>query len=99
MDIIKYDVESLVRIECNNWYELDNQLLKACLKNGHSVILNTIYKKIWLKIGYGTTIADLIKEFVDTMPEDDIYQILYNLYKAELINIISSEDEFDVIFN
>ncbi len=98
MKTINYNNDLFVRIECNNWYEIENGLIKACLRNGHSVILNKIYHDLWLSIGYGNTLKNLVIQN-QNLSFKEICDLLQNLYEVELINLIAAENEFDTIFN
>lgn len=96
---MNFDPDSQIRLECNNWYEIDNDLIKICMRNGYTILLNPNYKEVWLGIGYGITLSDLKINLKDKITDEEFYRILEELNEIELINIIQPKDEFDVIFN
>ena len=98
MKTIDFNNDLFIRIECNNWYEIEDGLIKACLRNGHSVILNKTYHDLWLPIGYGSTLENLVIQN-QNLTHQEICILLKKLYEVELVNLIATENEFDTIFN
>lgn len=95
----KYNLESQIRVECNNWYEIENDLIKVCLRNGSTILLNPKFKQLWLEIGYGCKLSELWDKVKSNILEKDFINIIDKLSEVELINVIQPEDEFDSIFN
>lgn len=98
MKTLDFNNDLFIRIECNNWYEIEDGLIKACLRNGHSVILNKTYHDLWLSIGYGSTLENLVIQN-QNLTHQEICILLKKLYEVELVNLIATENEFDTIFN
>ncbi len=96
---MNFNPSSRIRVECNNWYELDDRMIKVCLRNGNTVILNPDYRDLWLAIGYGTVLSDLRNAVKDRIDDDTFDALLNTLLRIDLINIIEPQDEFNSIFN
>lgn len=97
---MRYNCQSKIKLECSNWHKDDSQeVLYIHLKNGQQIVLNSHYKAIWENIGYGITMSDLVQKVSNSISVNLLEKLLTNLIDMKLIRIVSTEDEFDTLFN
>ena len=94
-----YNPDARIRIDCNNWYKFENDLVKVIARNGNIMILNINYGTMWVEISETRILSELYEKLKRIFSEDAFFEMLENLCELEIINIVAPENEFDLIFN
>lgn len=89
---------NIIKWTCSNWFIRDDNLIQITNQNGGNVILNKIISDIWTSIDYEITLEELILKLKDRINKKVVIEIIELLEKNTLIEIIDSENQFDLIF-
>lgn len=93
-----YFDDDIIKWTCSNWYLRDDKLIQISTQDGGKVILNKIFSRIWLTIHYEQTFSKLFSELLDLGDKSTLSSYLVEMKKCNLITIVNSANEFDMIF-
>lgn len=97
--VVELNKNNFIKIECNNWYVREDNLIQVCTQAGGKVILNKTFSDVWTNIEYETSVEDLWNRVKNNTSWDQFEEIIKQLELNNLIKVVDEDSEFNEIFN